>query len=68
MAYKRKSKKRYSAPKRRYTAKKRTYKTRRRATPRNQRITIVLQQAPTGMMPAGLTLGKKNYAPLRAKY
>lgn len=63
MAYKRKAKRRTyrAAPKRR-----KTYSKRRRATPRGQRITIVLQQAPTGMMPAGLTLGKKNYTPVRA--
>jgi len=67
MAYK---KRRYSraAPKGRKKSGygKRTYKAKRRATPRGQRITIVLQQAPTGMMPGGLTLGKKNYTPVRA--
>lgn len=46
--------------------KRRTYKSKRRATPRGQRITIVLQQAPAGMMPAGMTLGKKGYTPVRA--
>jgi len=54
-----------AGPKRRY-APKRRYKAKRKATPRGQRITIVLQQAPTGMMPGGLTLGKKNYTPVRA--
>lgn len=49
-----------------YKPKRRSYRTKRRATPRGQRITIVLQQAPQGMLPAGLTLGKKNYTPVRA--
>lgn len=66
MAYRKKRRTSRSAPKRKYSAKRRTYKSKRRATPRNQRITIVLQQAPTGMMPGGLTLGKKNYTPVRA--
>lgn len=49
-----------------YKPKRRSYRTKRRATPRGQRITIVLQQAPQGMLPAGLSLGKKNYTPVRA--
>lgn len=49
-----------------YKPKRRSYRPKRRATPRGQRITIVLQQAPQGMLPAGLTLGKKNYTPVRA--
>lgn len=52
-----------SSPRRTYRSRART---RRRATPRGQRLTIVLQQAPQGMLPAGLTLGKKNYTPVRA--
>lgn len=65
MAYKKRKRRTTRASSKR-TYKKRTYRAKRRATPRGQRITIVLQQAPTGMMPAGLTLGKKNYTPVRA--
>lgn len=69
MAYRKKRRYSRAAPKSRRKSgysKKRNYKAKRRATPRGQRITIVLQQAPTGMLPGGLTLGKKNYTPVRA--
>lgn len=70
MAYRRKTRRYSSAPPKR---RRKTYKTKakRRATPRSQRVTVVLQMQPaTGgmMMPAGLTLGKKNYRPVRARY
>lgn len=65
MAY-RKRRRRTTRAAQKRTYKKRTYRAKRRATPRGQRITIVLQQAPTGMIPSGLNLGKKNYTPVRA--
>lgn len=49
--------------------KRRKAPARRRSTSRSSRVTVVLQVQPqTGMAPAGLTLGKKNYRPVRARY
>lgn len=67
MAYRKKRRYSSAPPKRR----RKSYKAKRRATPRSQRVTVVLQMQPAtggGMMPAGLTLGKKNYRPVRARY
>lgn len=55
---------RTAAPRRR-----KTYAKRRRSTARAQRVTVVLQMQPAAGVPmAGLTLGKKNYRPVRARY
>lgn len=65
MAYRRKTYRR-AAPKK----KRKTYsRNRKRSTARSSRVTVVLQMQPMGGMPqAGLTLGKKNYRPVRAQF